>query len=197
MENTPVGEMESIIAVVKADDLAALRSHVRSGLDLDAVDENGWTALCWAASRGYEAAVDVLCEAGADVFKTAEDLRTPYKIALAAAHVPTARRLREIELATDPEAARASSLETEGRSYCKAYPAEELLRFPQWSQLAIGHSMSTGESLFIHEDYVVTRSIWHEQDVVLNSVTPQWRAFCEQSLGFKVPDALDLATQRA
>lgn len=182
----------TLIAAVQANDLERLKSLLARGDTVDAADENGWTALCWAASRGNRVAVDVLADAGADVFKCAEDRRTPYKIALAASHRDTARRLRELEQIAGSDVDRISSRENESRLYCRAYRVAELSRFAQWNALCSDSSLAPEDPVFVHQNYVVTRSIWHDRDTVLSEVTPQWRAFCDQDLGFKVPDDCDL-----
>lgn len=187
-------EAESLIAIVKANDLERLNELVQQGADVDVVDEHGWTALCWAASRGNTAVVDLLCRAGANVFKTGEDQRTPYKIALAASHRETASRLRDQEEAAGSDRERVSSRESEGRLYCKAYRVADLSRFPQWSAMTTSAALAPEDIVFVHQNYVVTRSIWHDKDVLSPHVTPEWRAFCDDDLGFKVPDDFDLMT---
>lgn len=184
----------TIIAMVKANVLEGLDGLLQQGADLDGVDEQGWTALCWAASRGNSAAVDMLCHAGADVFKAGEDKRTPYKIALAASHRDTAKRLRELEEAAGTDRDQVSSCESEGRLYCKAYRVAELSRFPQWSTMTSHAALAAEDIVFVHQNYVVARAIWHDKDVLLQNVTPEWRAFCDDDLGFKVPDDIDLMT---
>jgi len=187
------GKESGLIPAVKTGDLEQLAALIASAaLDVDAVDENGWTALCWAASRGDTAAIDLLAQAGADVFKSGEDARTPYKIALAASHGEAAGRLREQEEAAGSDRQRVSSRAGEGRLYCKAYRVADLSRFPQWLVLTGESAPGSDEIVFLHQNYVVTRSIWHEKETVLRNVTSEWRTFCEQDLGFRVPDDFDL-----
>jgi ankyrin repeat protein len=187
-------DAESIITTVKANDLERLTGLIQQGVELDAVDEHGWTALCWAASRGNTAVVDLLCRAGANVFKMGEDKRTPYKIALAASHRETAQRLRELEEAAGSDRDRVSSRESEGRLYCKAYRVADLSRFSQWNAMTSGVALAPEDIVFVHQNYVVTRSIWHDKDVLSQHVTPEWRTFCDHDLGFTVPDDFDLMT---
>ena len=42
------------------------------------------------------------------------------------------------------------------------------------------------------QDLTVTQSMFHNENVIMGTVTPQWRAFCTTELGFKVPDDFDL-----
>lgn len=191
--NDANGRESALITAIRTGDLVRLESLAASGaIDVDAADENGWTALCWAASRGNATAIDILARAGADVFKAGEDARTPYKIALAASHKEAADRLRKLEQAAGSDRERASSGAGEGRLYCKAYRVADLSRFPQWAAITSDGSIGSDEIVFLHQNYVVTRSIWHEKEPVLQNVTAEWRAFCEQDLGFKVPDDFDL-----
>src|SRR5262249_204036 len=144
--------------------------------------------------RGNTAAVDILSHAGADVFKVGEDRRTPYKIALAASHKETATRLRDLEAAAGSEQDRTSSREGERRLYCKAYRVADLSRFPGWRPLSGEAVLAPDDVVFLHQNYVVARAIWQDKDVLLPNVTPEWQRFCDEELGFKVPDDFDLMT---
>jgi hypothetical protein len=90
-----------------------------------------------------------------------------------------------------------------GRPYCKAYLLSDLRRFPAWPVDAggvnskgaggDGAETSAGEEIvYLHQDFTVTQSIWHGEDVVFAEVTPEWKEFCSDVLKFKVPDDLDL-----
>ena len=46
--------------------------------------------------------------------------------------------------------------------------------------------------VFIHEDYTVTKLMWHNENVIFNQVTPEWRDFCANVIGLKVPDGIDM-----
>jgi hypothetical protein len=48
------------------------------------------------------------------------------------------------------------------------------------------------EIVFIHQDLTVTESMWHNEKVIFSDITPNWQAFCTNTLNFKVPDDLDL-----
>ena len=179
-----------LIEAVKAGDRAAALSQLGSGAQPDQRDEQGWTPLCWAAGRGDAGLVSALVEAGADVFAAGRDQRTPYMIALAAGHAEVARALREAERRAQPERVGPERL------YCKAYTVGELKGFPalaaKLGQSDGGDALADDDVLFIHQDYTVTRSMWHNEDVLFDDASPQWREFCTQTLGFAVPDDLDL-----
>jgi len=41
--------------------------------------------------------------------------------------------------------------------------------------------------VFLHQDLTVTSSMWHNEDVVFDNVTPEWQEFCHTVLNFRVP----------
>jgi ankyrin repeat protein len=190
-----------LIEAVKGGDRAAVEELVAGGADLNEQDENGWTPLNWAAGGGDVEVVRLLLDKGAEVFKVGRDQRTPYMIALAAGRQETARLLREAE-----EAAQGESASRPERRYCSAYEVSRLREFPGWPKedarrLAGNNGHAAGDSdaeaaenevIYLHQDFTVTRLIWHNEDVVFDQVTPEWKEFCVNSLKFKVPDDLDL-----
>jgi ankyrin repeat protein len=187
-----------LIEAVKAGDAALVKVLVESGTDLDQQDEQGWTALSWAAGRGDLATVRLLVESGADIFKAGRDERTPYMIALAAGRVEAARFLKAAE-----EKAGAADGGEPGRRYCKAYYLNDLRRFPGWIEPGISESgvdeavrpagdSSPGDLVYLHQDLTVTRSMWHGEGIIFDRQSPEWREFCAGALGFKVPDDFEL-----
>jgi len=189
-----------LIETVKAGNTVAVRELIDSGVDVNQQDEQGWTPLNWAAGKGNLALVTLLVEKGADVFKVGRDMRTPYAIALAAGHVEVVKFLRQAE--DNVEGEKPSRPE---RKYCKAYHLKSLRQFSGWAESRInwkdngGAESSKGEQqpfsdddiIFLHQDYTVTQSMWHNENVIFNEVTPEWKAFCAEELKFKIPDDLD------
>jgi uncharacterized protein len=189
-----------LIEAVKVGDPTLIQQILASGVDVNQTDEQGWTPLNWAAGKGDINAVSLLVEKGADVAKVGRDQRTPYMIALAAGRVDVVRYLRERE-----ELAGGGKLQRPERQYCKAYHLKSLRQFPAWTESKINWSHKTnGEGpdvvepfsdddiVFLHQDFTVTRSMWLNEDVIFNQVTPEWEQFCAGVLAFKVPDDLDL-----
>ena len=82
--------------------------------------------------------------------------------------------------------------------YCKAYHLRDLKRFPGYREDQVlggeGESLSDDDVVFIHPDYSVTRSVFRHAH---SHQTPDadWRAFCSNELGFRIPD--DLASLQA
>ena len=87
--------------------------------------------------------------------------------------------------------------------YCKAYPVAALRMFDLWSeqsqnaravpatnggdQSAIPRLLNDDDYLFLQENYVVTDGIFIDENIIFDSVTPEWQQFCEEELGFEVP----------
>jgi len=193
-----------LIEAVKADNMATVKELIGSGVDINQQDEHGWTPLNWAAGRGNLELVALLVESGADVFKGGRDLRTPSLIALAAGHAEVVRFLRQAE--DQVEAEKPSRPQ---RKYCKAYHLRDFRQFPGWTESQINwkekrdngqagnresepQAFSDDDIVFLHQDYTVTQSMWHNENVIFNQVTPEWKEFCATRLKFKVPDDLDL-----
>jgi uncharacterized protein len=197
LKNTP------LIEAVKTGQLETVKELIASGVDVNESGEQGWTPLNWAAGQGHLEIVKLLVANGADLFKVGRDRRTPYMIALAASRVETARHLREMEdRAPGEKPARPE------RKYCKAYQLKDLRQYPKWSESKLNwkndkkadsddkendiDTFSEDDVVFLHQDYIVTQSIWHDENVIFNQMTSDWVAFCTETLKFKAPDDLDL-----
>lgn len=194
-----------LIEAVKSEEPGPVKTLIEAGTDVNQQDKHEWTPLSWAAAKGNVPILTLLLENGADPFKTGRDLRTPAMIALAAGRIDAARLLREAEAKlkgadyTPPE-----------RKYCLACHLKGLRQFPAWTEntLAVktqhsnGHSPETKEAeqslsdesiVYLHHDYTVTRSIWHNEDVIFNRITQEWKDFCSNTLDFHVPDDVALS----
>lgn len=180
-----------LIDAVRDQDAVRLRRLLEGGpLDptvLAVRDADGWSALDRAAGAGSPELTEMLLEAGADPSAVGAEGRTPYEIALGAAHVRVARLLRAAEdAATGP----GTAADRRWLPYCRAYPIAELRAFPGWTE-AEGDEQG-GSVVYVHHDLTVTRGIWVGEDVVFDQVDPEWERFCRDRLGFAVPDELDL-----
>ncbi|MGA9773063.1 MAG: ankyrin repeat domain-containing protein [Blastocatellia bacterium] len=193
-----------LIEAVKNRNAAKINELIQSGVDVNEQDEQGWTALNWAAGRGDLETVKLLVENGADIYKVGRDMRIPYLIALAAGHADVVRFLRDAESSFPGEAPPRPE-----RQYCKAYHLKSLRQYADWSESRINwkekkadsdpktsqaedNSFSEDDVVFLHQDYTVTESMWHNENVIFNQVTSDWKEFCTYNLNFKVPDDLDL-----
>lgn len=192
---------EALIQAVKDGDKQKAEAVIASGADVNAPGpEQEWTALNYASGKGDLAMVELLVRGGADVFRKGRDNRTPYQIAVAAGHAAVARYLATAEAAAGGDTERVSSRQSETRPYCKAYYVKDLRRFAAWAESRANWKTGAGEAtvfsdddiVFLHQDFTVTQSMFHNENVVMGTVTPQWKAFCTSELGFKVPDDFDL-----
>src|SRR5215470_1758434 len=186
----------SLINAAKAGDLALVRKLIDSDADLNCVDEQGWTPLNFATGRGDLPMVKLLAERGADIFKVGRDLRTPYMIALAAGRVSVAKYLKQAESQYDGEKPARPE-----RKYCKAYHLGNLRAYPGWNENQINWTdkkdvgdddvkgaLTDDKIVFIHQDFTVTESMWHNENVIFSAVDSAWKEFCANSLQFSVPD---------
>lgn len=94
-------------------------------------------------------------------------------------------------------------------NYCKAYRAEQFREFSGWKErvppMAVkkqadpnGNSAAPAETeetayFFLHEDFIVTAGVFHDQDIAFDEVTDPWKVFCTNSLKFKPPSPLSAA----
>lgn len=185
-----------LIEVVKAGEHAAAKTLIEKGADVNQQDEQGWTPLNFAAGRGDLPIAKLLVDKGAHPFKVGRDNRTPYMIALAAGHVEMVKFLRAVEDETDMEKANPVSPD---RKYCKAYHLKQLREFPYFSngkdekaEQAKEDELADDKVVFIHQDFTVTESVWHNENVIFDQVSESWRDFCATVLGFRVPTDIDL-----
>jgi ankyrin repeat protein len=177
-----------LIRAVRTGDADAVEKALGTGARLDVRDDDDWTALDWAAGTGEPAVVSLLLARGADPNSAGHDQRTPYQIALAAGHVEAARLLREAEERVDPTARDRRTW----RPYSRAYQLSQLRRFSGWREPPTGQALSDDEVVFVHDDLTVTAAMWPGEDVVFDDISDAWSLFCMRTLGFRVPDDLDL-----
>lgn len=196
-------EENKLIDAVRASNHGQLRSLLALGTNVNQNDDNGWTALSWAAAHGDIEIIRLLCESGADVVHKGKDQRTPYQIALAVSSASAARYLMMVEQKHSSNVATGRNHSSEQRSYCKAYPLRELQRFPGWqSQGALKSSVAAGllsedSLLFLHEDYRVSMSMWADGQVLFATESEEWRQFCHSVLNFNPPSDLDWLSEPA
>jgi ankyrin repeat protein len=186
-----------LISAVRSGDAAQARALLAARADVAARDEDGWSALDWAAGQGDLELIEQLLAAGADAMAATEDGRRPYDIAVAAGHRAAALALRDAAGRADP----AAAADYRWRPYCRAYPVAELRRYPGWpadradqpgAVLAERPGGHPDQIVFLHDDLTVTASMWPGEDVIFDAVTDEWTQFCAGELGFAVPDEIDL-----
>lgn len=190
-----MSEME-LIEAVKSGNVAGIKQALSAGADIHQLDKQGWTALNWASAKGNLEAVKVLVQSGADVVKTGRDLRTPVMIALAAGQAETVKFLREAQGRVPGEKPAQPQ-----RKYCMAVHLKDLREFPNWKENNVAantnangdvETLTDSSIVYLHESFVVAKSIWQEENVIFNDVTREWKHFCTTVLKFRVPDDLEL-----
>jgi ankyrin repeat protein len=178
----------ALFAAIGRGRLDEVEAAIAAGEPLDARDEDDWSPLERAAGSGDAAMVQLLLDHGADPTSTGREQRTAYEIALAAGHRSIAEVLREREEAVDPSA-RARH---EWRPYCRAYRLGELRAYAHLHQPPEVAELGDAEVVFVHDDLSVTLGIWPGEDLVVVGRPDDWRRFCRDILGFRVPDDFDL-----
>lgn len=171
-----------LIEAVKTGDIAAIDALLADKGIVEEKDDYGWTALNWAAGKGDPDIIRRLLEANADIANAGRDNRTAYQIALAAAHLESARLLQQAGQRSGIKAAPAYT-------YCKAYAVEELKRFPD-APLAL-LALDDGAMVFLHQDFSVTRSMTAGDAALFTDASEAWETFCTHQLGFCTPTDMD------
>ncbi len=155
--------------------------------------EQEWSALNFAAGKGDLEMVELLVANGADVLQVGRDGRTPYKIALAAGRVEVARYLKQAEQRAGGDRDKISSRAGEDRPYCRAFRLADVRRFPGWSEDTA--DLGDDDVVFLHQNYVVTKTISGSENVIFDRTTPDWMEFCTAELKFKLPSDFDLVRE--
>lgn len=93
--------------------------------------------------------------------------------------------------------------------YCKAYPVSRFRESSLWNEelqnartekreiegveVEAPREITDDDHFYLQEDYTVTDGIFLEENVIFSEVTPEWRAFCAESLKFELPAAEPIA----
>ncbi len=88
--------------------------------------------------------------------------------------------------------------------YCKAYLLKGMREFGEWSEKAENARMEKQEKngeeievtreltddaiVYLQEDYIVTDGIFEDENIIFDDVTPDWIKYCQEVLGFEIPD---------
>jgi len=86
--------------------------------------------------------------------------------------------------------------------YCKAYSLEKLRQFSQWTEnlentrkskqevdgkVEVKRVLTDDDFLYLQENYVVTDSIFKDENIIFDNVNPEWKEFCHNTLTFEIP----------
>ncbi len=88
--------------------------------------------------------------------------------------------------------------------YCKAYLLKDFCQFSNWTEnsdnvrhetkiengkeIEVERVLIEDSILYLHENYVVTDSIFQDENIIFDQVTPEWKSFCQEELNFEIPD---------
>lgn len=82
------------------------------------------------------------------------------------------------------------------RMYCKAYHLKDLRQFGSWAEKREQdeEALSDDDVVYIWDDFTVVRSpIIPDKGLIFDEVTPEWQAFCQETLNFAIPEDLRYA----
>jgi hypothetical protein len=85
--------------------------------------------------------------------------------------------------------------------YCKAYPIERFRQFSGWTEksenarkekrqvdgVETEGPRDLNDYLYLQENYTVTDGIFIDQNIIFESVTPEWVEYCKDTLKFEIP----------
>lgn len=88
-------------------------------------------------------------------------------------------------------------------NYCKAYRAERLREFSGWKEKVPPMTVKKEEEqnrsapaepeesgyFFVHDNFVVTAGVFHDQDIAFDEITDEWKVFCTNLLKFEPPSS--------
>jgi hypothetical protein len=188
---------------VKAGDHALVSRLVKEQkLNVHQRAEQDWTPLNFAAGSGDLKMVTLLVEElGADVTVVGRDRRRPLAIAKAA------DRKEVVKYLTDAEKKRGVWEDPLLlRPYCKAYYLRDLRKFKGWSEQRknwkinkywpddikadFEKALADDDVVFVHHDFQVTKSMWHDEHVIFEAGVPEWERFCRDQLNYSIPEDL-------
>jgi hypothetical protein len=73
--------------------------------------------------------------------------------------------------------------------YCKAIKREHFSEFPDFIE-AVPQPNPGRAFYYLHDNFVVTRDLFVDADVVFSSVKPEWIEFCRTTLAFRPEEAM-------
>src|SRR6266850_2343137 len=87
--------------------------------------------------------------------------------------------------------------------YCKAYSVSKFREFSGWTENVQNLRKETNEGngnessikgqltdtdyLYVQDNYTVTQGIFFDENVIYDSISSEWVAFCKDTLKFEIP----------
>jgi hypothetical protein len=72
--------------------------------------------------------------------------------------------------------------------YAKGCLVARLREFAGWRETASARPLQPDDVLFVHENFVVTDSIFLDEKIIFQDVSPEWSNFCREVLNVNVPE---------
>jgi hypothetical protein len=74
-------------------------------------------------------------------------------------------------------------------NYCKAYPLYELRAYEEWRENLNAsedkpENMDGDDIVFIHENFIVTKGIYPNEEIIFSTVKESWKEYCTNQLNF-------------
>ena len=98
------GTQRDLIEAARTDDAKTVQKLINEGADVNAKDEQGWSALMHAADQGHQAILELLLAQGADVNVKDQFGRTALSRAAVAGHPTTVQLLERAGASLDASA---------------------------------------------------------------------------------------------
>ena len=79
------------------------------------------------------------------------------------------------------------------RNYCKAYHLKYLRQFHTWTEKREENeeALSDDDIVYLWDDFTVVRSpVLPDKGLLFDEITPEWQAFCKETLQFEIPEDL-------
>jgi hypothetical protein len=86
------------------------------------------------------------------------------------------------------------------QKYCKAYFLRDIRQFQDWTEKQEGNEEELSEEtvVYLWDDFTVVRSpVIPDKGLLFDQITPQWQAFCQETLKFVIPEDLRYAYEQS
>lgn len=88
-------------------------------------------------------------------------------------------------------------------NWLKLILIKKLCEFSQWSErcentrkdkkkvdgreVELNRELTDDDFLYLQENYIVTDGIYKDENIIFDTVTPEWKDFCDRILEFEIP----------
>lgn len=87
-------------------------------------------------------------------------------------------------------------------TYCKAYYLKKMRKYSDWTEKAKNarkekrevegkeveeiRRLTDDSIVYLQENYVVTDDVYKKENIIFDTVTPEWKDFCKNELNFEI-----------